>query len=103
MFGVPRQVPIDLSEAGQAGIVAVKMFRYLLVGACCAISAGQPLQAEDGRITLTLDVPYGALPWQRLDIYRPETTTPETPVVVFFIWSHGDKSMLLLEGRSFAQ
>jgi acetyl esterase/lipase len=55
--------------------------------------------------TVERDVAYGGLPSQKLDIYRPETVTAETPVLVFFHgggWNRGSKSDYLFVGQSLA-
>jgi acetyl esterase/lipase len=55
--------------------------------------------------TIERDVAYGSLPAQRLDIYRPESATAETPVLVFFHgggWNRGSKDDYLFVGQSLA-
>jgi acetyl esterase/lipase len=51
------------------------------------------------------DVPYGASPRQRLDVYLPAAVTPRTPLVVFFYggsWSQGDRRDYRFVGESLA-
>jgi acetyl esterase/lipase len=55
--------------------------------------------------TVERDVAYGGLPSQKLDIYRPDTVTAETPVLVFFHgggWNQGSKGDYLFVGQSIA-
>lgn len=49
---------------------------------------------SSGGYLRTTDIPYGPLPRQKLDIYRPRNAAPDTPVVVFFYgggWDSGEK------------
>lgn len=50
-------------------------------------------------------IAYGELPRHKLDIYRPETVTPDTPVLIFFhggSWRKGSRSLYLFLGQSLA-
>ncbi len=51
------------------------------------------LTSRDG-YSVETDIPYGALPRQRLDLYRPTQPRPGAPTVVFFYggaWEFGEK------------
>ena len=61
--------------------------------ACSPIGLVDALTPRRG-YSLEADLPYGPLPRQRLDLYRPERARPGTPTVVFFYggaWEFGDK------------
>ena len=61
--------------------------------ACSATGLVDALTPRGG-YSLTADLPYGPLPRQRLDLYRPERPRPGAPTVVFFYggaWEFGDK------------
>jgi acetyl esterase/lipase len=59
-----------------------------------------------GGYTAAPDLPYGAAPRQRLDVYRPATpTTSPAPVLVFFYggnWQSGARRHYRFVGQSFA-
>ena len=77
---------------------AFTVFAFLLL-------AIVPAQADDSGFSADLDIPYGELPWQNLDVYRPSYADSNTPVLVFFFgggWTSGDKGNLQLVGQSFA-
>ena len=57
--------------------------------------------------TVSVDVAYGSMPRQRLDIYRPSSTAPAAgwPVVVFFYggsWNRGEKADYKFAGEALA-
>jgi acetyl esterase/lipase len=55
---------------------------------------------------LARDLPYGAAPRQRLDIYAPKADGTGRPVLVFFYggnWDSGDKHDYAFAGRAFAE
>lgn len=61
--------------------------------ACSPIGLVDALTPRDG-YALMADLPYGPLPRQRLDLYRPDHPKPGAPTVVFFYgggWESGDK------------
>ena len=70
-----------------------------LAAVLAALPACSPMGLVDaltprGGYSAELDLPYGALPRQRLDLYRPEQPKPGAPTVVFFYggaWEFGDK------------
>ena len=54
---------------------------------------------------LEADIPYGPLPRQRLDFYRPETPRADGKTVVFFYggaWDHGEKNEYRFLGQALA-
>ncbi len=74
----------------------------MIMVACVGFTAYAPvtvlnsLVASDGYV-LTSSVPYGTLPRQRLDVYRPSAAEPPGgyPVVVFFYggsWNRGERA-----------
>jgi acetyl esterase/lipase len=77
-----------------------------------ALAACSPLGTLNAVIpassyVLTTDVAYGALPRQRLDIYRPADVAPAAgwPVVVFFYggsWNRGEKGDYKFVGEALA-
>jgi acetyl esterase/lipase len=74
-----------------------RVYRSLFAVAVAACSPAQLLNSTISRsgLTITHDVAYGALPRQKLDIYRPAGAA-FAPVVVFFYgggWNSGNKSM----------
>ena len=66
------------------------------------------LTVPSGSYSLTAAVPYGALPRQKLDLYRPDTTTAgpsvgKKPVVVFFYggsWKNGERGQYRFIGEA---
>ncbi len=74
-----------------------RIYRSCLALAVAACSPAQILNSTISRsgLTVTHDVAYGALPRQKLDIYRP-AGVGFAPVVVFLYgggWNSGDKAM----------
>jgi len=71
-----------------------------LAAVLAALPACSPMGLVDaltprGGYSAELGLAYGALPRQRLDLYRPEQPKPGAPTVVFFYggaWEFGDKS-----------
>ncbi len=64
--------------------------------ACAPVTVLNSLVASDGYV-LTPSVPYGTLPRQRLDVYRPSAAEPPGgyPVAVFFYggsWNKGERA-----------
>jgi acetyl esterase/lipase len=54
---------------------------------------------------LEADIPYGPLPRQKLDFYRPGRPRPDGKAVIFFhggAWDHGDKGEYLFLGQALA-
>jgi acetyl esterase/lipase len=79
----------------------------LCAGGCTALTAFDTLVPKDGGVELVArDVPYGADPRQRVDVYRPRGRCGEAlPVIVFFYggsWSSGTKSGYSFVGRALA-
>ncbi|MEI9983771.1 MAG: alpha/beta hydrolase [Aliidongia sp.] len=76
-----------------------------MLGSCSGLSLLDTLTADGGYV-VERDVAYGALPRQRLDIYRPLTPAdPNRPVLVFFYggsWSSGARGQYRFIGQSFA-
>ena len=75
--------------------------------AACAPVATLNALTPSGTHTLTADVPYGPLPRQHLDIYRPTAPAPVAgrPVVVFFYggsWNRGDRQDYKFVGEALA-
>ena len=78
----------------------------LALGACAPLSALNALAAADSHTRMT-DIAYGALPRQRLDIYRPVGVAPSGgwPVVVFFYggsWNSGERAQYSFVGSALA-
>jgi len=74
-----------------------KAYRSFLALALAACSPAQLLNSTISRagLTVTHNIPYGALPRQKLDIYRPAGPS-FVPVVIFLYgggWNSGNKSM----------
>ncbi|WP_431854704.1 alpha/beta hydrolase [Azospirillum sp.] len=64
-----------------------------MLPACSPLGLVDALTPRDG-YRLDADLPYGPLPRQRLDLYRPDRPKPGAPTVVFFYggaWEFGDK------------
>lgn len=91
--------------------------RRLLLGAIGVAGAGAALAAACSPIALlngaapsdtyrlTADIPYGTLPRQKLDVYRPVAALPNAPTVVFFYggaWRNGARSDYLFVGEALA-
>ncbi len=74
-----------------------RVYRCVLALSVSACSPASLLNSTISRagLTVTHDVAYGALPRQKLDVYRPDGAGP-APVVVFFYggsWNSGSKAM----------
>ena len=76
------------------------------LAACSPLGTLNAVIPGDGYV-LSADVAYGALPRQRLDIYRPAQAAPAAgwPVVVFFYggsWNRGEKADYKFVGEALA-
>lgn len=79
----------------------------LTLAACTPLTALNALAAAGDSHTRVPDVPYGPLPRQRLDIYRPTGAAPAGgwPVVVFFYggsWNSGERAQYRFVGAALA-
>ncbi len=76
--------------------LAITSMSAAMLGGCLRASfAVVNVPAYFGAYTRTKDVPYGADPQQRLDVYRPKRARPNAPLIVFWHggrWEFGDKS-----------
>ncbi|MEO8922225.1 MAG: alpha/beta hydrolase [Caldimonas sp.] len=86
-----------------AGVAAVAA---ALLAACSATGALNALVRND-TYRSTLDIAYGALPRQRLDVYTPVSAAPAAgwPVVVFFYggnWTDGERGEYKFMGEALA-
>ena len=80
---------------------ATRRFAAPVSALLLCLSACTPAQLlnatiPEGGLSISRDIPYGALPRQTLDIYRPAGAAPGLPVVVFFYggsWNSGSKAM----------
>lgn len=66
--------------------------------------ANAPTHSFEG--TIELDIPYGDLDAQKLDIYTPKAQTSPPPVVIFFHggrWTFGNKSQYKFVGMTLAE
>ena len=78
------------------------------VAACSSGLHFVNLTVPSGSYSLSADIPYGALPRQKLDIYRPvsaETgvSSGQKPVVIFFYggsWKNGERSQYRFIGEA---
>ena len=82
------------------------MALLVAVAACSPLATLNVLSASDQHTRLA-DVAYGALPRQRLDVYRPEGAAPSGgwPVVVFFYggsWVSGERAQYGFVGAALA-
>lgn len=71
----------------------------------CSGSAVVNALTPSGGYTVERGLAYGDLPRQRLDVYRPDGATAETPVLVFLYgggWDSGDRAMYRFVGQAFA-
>ncbi len=87
-----------------SGLAAAALL--LALGACAPLATLNALAATDNHSRVT-DVAYGALPRQRLDIYRPTGVAPAGgwPVVVFFYggsWNSGERAQYGFVGAALA-
>lgn len=81
-----------------------------LVAALAGLTACSPLTAVNalspaGASSATADIPYGANPRSKLDIYRPNGGASGAPVVVFFYggnWNAGERADYAFVGRALA-
>lgn len=78
----------------------------LALGACAPLATLNALAATD-RHSRVSDIAYGALPRQRLDLYRPTGVAPAGgwPVVVFFYggsWNSGERAQYGFVGAALA-
>ncbi len=75
-----------------AGMVSMS----LVLSGCVQLGfVAANVPAYFGDYSRMTDIPYGADPQQRLDVYKPDHALPGAPVVVFWHggrWSFGDKS-----------
>ncbi|QYF92242.1 alpha/beta hydrolase [Massilia sp. PAMC28688] len=81
-----------------AGIVLGALAACSPLGALNALSPGKSLRTSAG-------VPYGASPRHKLDIYTPEQSVANAPVIVFFMggnWVKGERGDYAFVGRALA-
>ena len=72
--------------------------------ACTPLSAINALSSSS-ESTVTLELPYGPLPRQKLDVYAPKSHAGLAPVVVFFYggnWSTGERADYAFVGHALA-
>jgi acetyl esterase/lipase len=79
----------------------------LIIASALAFFPARVVNALTSRSGYSIErgVAYGELPRQKLDIYRPDVVTPDTPVVVFFHgggWRQGSRGFYLFVGQSLA-
>jgi acetyl esterase/lipase len=75
-----------------------------LLGGCSPTAILNATVPRNG-YTLQADLPYGALPRQRLDYYQPAAPRADGKIVVFFYggaWRQGDKAGYLFLGQALA-
>lgn len=75
-----------------------------LLGACSPVAILNKTVPNRGYI-LDADIPYGTLPRQKLDLYRPKQPRPDGKTVVFFYggsWDHGEKGDYLFVAQALA-
>lgn len=77
-----------------------------VLGACSPLTTLNALAAADSH-TRVVDIAYGVLPRQRLDLYRPTGTAPADgwPLVVFFYggsWNSGERAQYGFVGAALA-
>jgi len=88
--------------------------RTLLAGLCAVAGAAcsrleflaANVPAAFGAYTRRTEIPYGADPQQRLDVYLPDKPTQPRPLVVFWYggrWTTGDKSDYRFVGAALAE
>ena len=75
-----------------------------LVMACSPVGLINLAISREG-YRIEKDVPYGADPRQKMDLYVPDGASGKTPVIVFFYggsWDTGTKALYLAFGQAFA-
>ncbi|CAO3427734.1 alpha/beta hydrolase [Azospirillum doebereinerae] len=75
-----------------------------LLSACSGSTLVDAVTPESG-YTLTADLPFGADPRLRLDLYRPEHPSAGTPAIVFFYggnWEAGEKEQYRFVAQALA-
>jgi acetyl esterase/lipase len=87
-------------------LVGMALAAAMALAACSAIGALNALVRGD-TYRSTLDIAYGALPRQKLDVYTPVSAAPAAgwPVVVFFYggnWIEGERSEYKFMGEALA-
>jgi acetyl esterase/lipase len=87
-------------------LVGMALAAAMALAACSATGALNALVRGD-TYRSTLDVAYGTLPRQKLDMYTPVTAPPAAgwPVVVFFYggnWTEGERSQYKFMGEALA-
>ena len=77
-----------------------------LLAACSPLGAMNALVPKDaGSHRAATDIAYGPHPRQRFDVYAPETTGENAPLLMFLYggsWRGGDKANYAFVGRAFA-
>jgi len=97
-----------LSSGRPLGLLAAfALVAATLVGVACAPVASLNALAPRDTYRPTLDVAYGPLPRQRLDLYTPVAAAPASgwPVVVFFYggsWTTGERADYRFVGEALA-
>jgi acetyl esterase/lipase len=79
---------------GSGGVILLLVLATLLSMACSPLGTLNRVSAADHYAT-ERDLPFGDLPRQSLDIYRPVESPPGAPVVIFFYgggWREGEKA-----------
>jgi len=86
---------------------ATALALLIALGACAPLPSLNAMAAADSHGPVIVDVAYGSLPRQRLDIYPPSGAAPGKgwPVVVFFYggsWNSGDRAQYRFVGTALA-
>ena len=84
--------------------------RGILSGLLAALTGCSPAALLNTTVsrkgfTLEADIPYGANPRQKLDLYKPDTPRPDGKAVIFFYggsWDSGAKGDYLFVGQALA-
>lgn len=82
----------------------VALLPVFLAYGCSAVDVVNALTPRDS-FTLIADIPYGAGPRRRLDVYLPRISRPDSPVVIFIYggeWEAGSKEQYLFVGEALA-
>ena len=95
---------LSLKSTALAGAAVLALLMGVV--ACAPTTALNALAPSDTH-TRTADVPFGPLPRQKLDVYRPKAVAPAGgwPVVVFFYggsWNNGDRREYAFVGEALA-
>ena len=100
----PSVRPFSIQRRRLLGAIGLSSLAGAITAACSPVALLNGAAPSDTYLR-TAGIPYGDLPRQRLDVYRPTAAVADAPTVVFFYggaWRHGARGDYLFVGEALA-